>query len=84
MEEKYWFQSRTIIGVLVMLLSQVLRYFKVDIVSHELTDIITISMDAVGALLAVYGRIGARKKLKMTRPGGSFNPNAEVRKAKKP
>ena len=84
MEEKYWFQSRTIIGVLVMLLSQVLRYFKVDIVSHELTDIITISMDAVGAFLAVYGRIGARKKLKMTRPGGSFNPNAEVRKAKKP
>lgn len=84
MEEKYWFQSRTIIGVLVMLLSQVLRYFKVDIVSHELTDIITISMDAVGALLAVYGRIGARKKLKMTKPGGSFNPNAEVRKAKKP
>lgn len=84
MEEKYWFQSRTIIGVLVMLLSQVLRYFKVDIVSHELTDIITISMDAIGAFLAVYGRIGARKKLKMTKPGGSFNPNAEVRKAKKP
>jgi uncharacterized membrane protein len=84
MEEKYWFQSRTIIGVAVMLLSQVLRYFKVDIVSHELADIITISMDAIGALLAVYGRIGARKKLKMTKPGGSFNPKAEVRKAKKP
>ena len=67
-----------------MLLSQVLRYFKVDIVSHELTDIITISMDAIGAFLAVYGRIGARTKLKMTKPGGSFNPNAEVRKAKKP
>ena len=67
-----------------MLLSQVLRYFKVDIVSHELTDIITISMDAIGAFLAVYGRIGARKKLKMTKPGGPFNPNAEVRKAKRP
>lgn len=66
-----------------MLLSQALRYFNVDIVSHELTDIITISMDAIGALLAVYGRIGARKKLKMTKPGGSFNPNAEVRKAKR-
>jgi hypothetical protein len=83
MDEKYWFQSRTIIGVFVMILSQVLRYFNVDIVSHEITDIVTISMDAIGAFLAVYGRMTARKKLKMTKPGGSFNPNAEVRKAKK-
>jgi hypothetical protein len=83
MEEKYWFQSRTIIGVFVMILSQVLRYFNVDIVSHEITEILVISMDAVGAFLAVYGRMNARKKIKMTRPGGAFNPKAEVRKAKK-
>ena len=83
MEEKYWFQSRTIIGVFVMILSQVLRYFNVDIVSHEITEILVISMDAVGAFLAVYGRMNARKKIKMTKPGGAFNPKAEVRKAKK-
>jgi hypothetical protein len=83
MEEKYWFQSRTIIGVFVMILSQVLRYFNVDIVNHEVTEIVIISMDAVGAFLAVYGRMNARKKIKMTKPGGAFNPKAEVRKAKK-
>ncbi len=66
-----------------MILSQVMRYFNVDIVSHEITDIVTISMDAIGAFLAVYGRMNARKKIKMTKPGGAFNPNAEVRKAKK-
>lgn len=66
-----------------MILSQALRYFNVDIVSHEITEIVTISMDAFGALLAVYGRMTARKKIKMTKPGGAFNPNAEVRKAKR-
>ena len=84
MEEKYWFQSRTIIGVFVMIVSQALRWMNVDIVNQELTDIVVISMDAIGAFLAVYGRIDARKKIKMTKPGGKFNPNAEVRKAKRP
>jgi len=83
MEEKYWFQSRTIIGVFVMILSQVLRHFNIDIVNHEITEIVIISMDAIGAFLAVYGRMNARKKIKMTKPGGAFNPKAEVRKAKK-
>lgn len=84
MEEKYWFQSRTIIGVFVLLLSQVLKWLNVDIINQELTDIVVISMDAIGVFLAVFGRVKARKKIKMTRPGGAFNPNAEVRKAKKP
>lgn len=83
MDEKYWFQSRTIIGIFVMILSQIMRYFNIDIVSHEITDIVIISMDAIGAFLAVYGRMTARKKIKMTKPGGEFNPKAEVRKAKK-
>jgi hypothetical protein len=39
-------------------------------------------MEAVGAGLAVYGRVKARKNIRRTKPGGLFNPNAEVRKAK--
>jgi uncharacterized membrane protein len=81
-EEKSWWQSRTIIGIVVMLLAQVLKWFNVDIVNEELTDIVTITMEAVGAGLAVYGRVKARKNIRRTRPGGLFNPNAEVRKAK--
>jgi hypothetical protein len=80
-EEKPWWQSRTIIGIVVMLLAQVLRKLHVDIVNEELTDIVTISMEAVGAGLAVYGRVKARKTLRKTMPGGLFNPNAEVRRA---
>jgi uncharacterized membrane protein len=81
-EEKAWWQSRTIIGIVVMLLAQALKWFKVDIINEELTDIVTIAMEAIGAGLAVYGRVKARKNIRRTRPGGLFNPNAEVRKAK--
>jgi uncharacterized membrane protein len=81
-ETKNWWQSRTIIGVIVLLLAQVLKYFKVDIVNEELTDIVVLVMDFVGASLAIYGRVKARKTIKRTKPGGKFNPNAEVRRAK--
>lgn len=81
-ETKAWWQSRTIIGIVVMVLAQVLKWFKVDIVNEELTDIVTIAMEFIGAALAVYGRVKARKSIRRTKPGGTFNPNAEVRKAK--
>ena len=80
--DKPWWQSRTIIGIVVMLLAQALKWFNVDIVNADLTDIVTIAMETAGAALAVYGRVKARKTLRRTRPGGLFNPNAEVRRAK--
>jgi len=80
-EDKPWWQSRTIIGIVVMLLAQILKWLHVDIVNEELTDIVTIVMEAAGAGLAVYGRVKARKTLRRTRPGGLFNPHAEVRRA---
>lgn len=82
-ESKAWWQSRTIIGVIVMLLAQVLKLLKVDIVNEELTAIVTLAMEAAGAALAIVGRIKARKAIKRTTPGGPFNPRAEVRRAKR-
>lgn len=81
-ETKPWWQSRTIVGVIVLVLAQVLKYLKIDIVNEELTDIVVLAMDAIGASLAIYGRVKARKTIKRTTPGGKFNPNAEIRKAK--
>jgi hypothetical protein len=78
---KPWWQSKTIIGIAVMLLSQILKLAKVDIVPQELTDIVSLVLDTAGAALAIYGRMTARKALKLTVPGGRFNPHAEVRKA---
>ena len=79
--EKAWWQSKTIIGIAVMVLSQALRYFKVDILDAEITDILTLALDTAGAGLAIYGRVNARKSLKLTMPGGAFNPRADVRRA---
>lgn len=79
-QAKPWWQSRTLIGIAVMLLSQILRRWHVDIVDAELSDILTTAMDAVGAFLAIYGRVNARKAIKLTTPGGPFNPRAEVRR----
>jgi len=81
---KPWWQSRTIIGIAVMVLSQILRSAKVDIVDAELTDMLTLALDTCGAALAIYGRIDARKSLKLTMPGGPFNPKAPVKKASRP
>jgi hypothetical protein len=82
MDEKAWWQSRTIIGIVVIVLAQVLKWLKIDIINEDLTDIVTLAMETLGAGLAIYGRVKARKTLRMTKPGGRFNPNAEVRRAK--
>jgi hypothetical protein len=83
-EAKAWWQSRTIIGVVVLLLAQVLKLLKVDIVNEELTLLVTLALDTLGATLAIYGRVKARKAIRRTNPGGAFNKHAEVRKAKRP
>lgn len=80
---KPWWQSKTLIGIAVMLLSQALRHFKVDLIDAELTDMLTLALDTVGAALAIYGRVNARKALKLTTPGGPFNPRAEIRRGRR-
>lgn len=83
-ETKAWWQSKTILGVVIMLLAQVLKLAKVDIANEELTQIVYLAAETLGASLAIYGRVRARKAIKRTFPGGKYNPNAEVRRAKKP
>lgn len=81
--EKPWWQSRTILGILIMLLAQLLKLAKVDIATEELTQAVYLAVETLGAALAIWGRVKARKQIKRTTPGGKFNPNAEIRRAKK-
>jgi hypothetical protein len=83
-ETKPWWASRTIIGAFAVFLGMGLRASGIDLLNEELTAILTILLEAGGATLAVYGRVRARKAIKRTKPGGAFNPHAEVRRAKKP
>jgi hypothetical protein len=82
-ETKPWWQSRTITGAAAVFLGMGLRASGIDILNEELTAILTILLEAGGATLAVYGRIKARKAIKRVTPGGKYNSNAEVRRAKK-
>jgi hypothetical protein len=83
-EAKAWWQSRTIIGAVAVFLGMGLRASGIDLLNEELTAILTILLEAGGATLAVVGRVKARKQIKRVTPGGKYNPQAEVRRAKKP
>ena len=83
-ETKPWWQSRTILGIAIMLLAQGLKFAKVDLATEEVTQIVYLAAETLGASLAIYGRVKARKAIRRTNPGGNFNPRAEVRKAKRP
>jgi hypothetical protein len=83
-EAKPWWQSRTIIGAAVVFLGMGLRASGVDILNEELTQIITLALEAGGAALAIWGRMKARQAIRRTFPGAAYNPHAEVRKAKRP
>jgi hypothetical protein len=83
-ESKPWWMSRTIIGAFAVFLGMALRASGIDILNEELTPLLTIVLEAGGATLAVYGRVKARQAIKRVTPGGRFNPNAEVRRAKRP
>lgn len=83
-ETKPWWQSRTIIGAVAVFLGLGLRASGIDILNEEITTLLTITLEGVGATLAIVGRVKARKAIKKTFPGGAYNPNAEVRRAKRP
>jgi hypothetical protein len=83
-ETKAWWQSRTIIGAAAVFLGMALRASGIDILNEELTSLLLLLLEAGGATLAVVGRVKARKAIRRTKPGGAYNPHAEVRRAKKP
>jgi len=67
METKNIFQSKTIIGALIALFAIILSTFTNYTINEEdkmaLTDIIITLSGTAGAILAIYGRIKARKKV---------------------
>ena len=81
---KPFWQSRTIIGAVVVILAVALRHMGWEVDQGKLSDDISAGLELLGAILAFYGRIKADQPIVWTRgtvPGGAFNPEAEVRKA---
>ncbi|CAN5547398.1 hypothetical protein BH09VER1_BH09VER1_24740 [soil metagenome] len=79
--EKAFWQSKTFQGLFAVLLAQILKRWGLDVMPAELMDFIEPTLTYGGLMFAAYGRVKARHTLKLTKPGGPFNPNAEVRRA---
>jgi hypothetical protein len=79
---KPWWQSKTIIGIVTLLLAFLAERFSTGISQEEIGNVVTLGAGLLGAVLAIVGRLTAKKELRVTVPGGKFNPNAEVRKPK--
>lgn len=64
---KAWFESKTIWGGLVTLLSVVLSVLGYQLTSEDqemLVAVITAVMGSIGGLLAIWGRVKASKPIK--------------------
>jgi len=67
LDQKKWFMSKTVWGVLVMLLSSVLGTLGVPLTAEIQGDLVNIVMQAItvgGGALAVYGRVTAKTAIK--------------------
>lgn len=77
MNEKSWYLSKTLWGVVIMVLGQLLAVFKIDLglTGESQTQFVDILVNAiiavaqvVGALLAIIGRFTAKTKLAISSP----------------
>ena len=73
-EEKPWWQSRTIIGALVVVLAQALRISGYEVDSAALTQLILDSMSLLGAALAMWGRVKANAPISKRVVGAVKSP----------
>lgn len=78
---KPWWQSRTIIGIAVTLVAQLLSRYGVTVTPElqgEAVSAILDLMTAAGAGLAVYGRISASQPIAPVKPGATIKALAIV------
>ena len=67
LDQKKWFMSKTVWGVLLMLASSTLATFGINLDAASQAQIAELIMQAItvgGGALAVYGRVTAKTKLK--------------------
>jgi len=64
-DTKTWWQSKTVLGALAVLLALVIRAAapEADVGEDDVLGALTHLMEAVGAILALYGRVTASKKI---------------------
>jgi hypothetical protein len=64
---KAWYQSRTIWGALIAILASLANAAGLEVTAGdegELADLVVSAVGTVGGLIALYGRISARRRVR--------------------
>lgn len=64
---KAWYQSRTVWGALVAIFASLAHAAGIEVTAGdegELADLLVAAVGAAGGLLALYGRIAARRRVR--------------------
>jgi hypothetical protein len=69
-EGKPWWQSRTILGAVVVVISTVASMVGWSVDAGEVTELAVQGAALVGAGLAIYGRVRARRPIRRVRRAG--------------
>lgn len=71
MQAKRWWQSRTILGALAVLIATVVRFFipDTDLESGDFLNVLTQASQTAGAVLAIVGRLQAKSRVAVTKKG---------------
>ena len=65
METKPWWQSKTIVGAIVLLLSVLFAKVGLDVKSETLQEVVQSVMTILGFVLVIIGRVKANKRLRL-------------------
>lgn len=60
---KKWYKSKSVIGGIVAILAFVVSITGIDLDEGTITELVTVIFEAVGLVVAVYGRIVAQYKV---------------------
>lgn len=65
MDDKVWWQSKTIWGSILSFIAMALSYFNINLDVGLQAEIVNLIIGAVGAVLTVYGRLKASGSVKL-------------------
>lgn len=76
-------KSKGVIGAVIAIAAMLGGFWHIKIDADNLTEIVLSALGIIGAIIALWGRIKATHPIVFTgtKPGGAFNPHAEIRRA---
>ncbi len=62
-DTKKWWESKTIIGLAIMVLGLLIKQLKIPIAETEIAGIVAFICEGIGGIMVLIGRFKAQKKI---------------------